>query len=117
MKSQCDRTELCRKADFYPTRAERRDYVVKELKNFTEASQYELKGILGELEQQGLVSSVQSLWSANTLYFKATESVMASLSGRNDIAYIGPMKRSLLIPEAGSPATASNSREITPNVL
>ena len=117
MKSQYNRTELCRKADFFATRAERRDYVVKELKTFTEASQYELKGILGELEQQGLVSSVQSLWSANTLYFKATASVMASLSERDDIAYIGPMKRYSLIPEAGSPAIAPDSREITQNVL
>ena len=116
MKSQYNRTELCRKADFFATRAERRDYVVKELKTFTEASQYELKGILGELEQQGLVSSVQSLWSANTLYFKATASVMASLSERDDIAYIGPMKRYSLIPEAGSPTTAPDSREITPNI-
>ena len=100
MKAQYNRTELCRKADFLATRAERRDYVVKELKTFTEASQYELKGVLGELEKQGLVSSVQSLWSANTLYFKATASVMAILSERDDIAYIGPMKRYPLIPDA-----------------
>lgn len=116
MKAQYNRTELCRKADFFATRAERRDYVVKELKTFTEASQHELKDILGELEQQGQVSSVQSLWSANTLYFKATESVMASLSRRDDIAYIGPMKRYPLIPEIETPRTASASRELTPNV-
>ena len=36
MKAQYNRTELCRKADFFATRAERRDYVVKELKAFTE---------------------------------------------------------------------------------
>ena len=116
MKAQYNRTELCRKADFLATRAERRDYVVKELKTFTEASQYELKGVLGELEKQGLVSSVQSLWSANTLYFKATKSVMASLSERDDIAYIGPMKRYPLIPEIETPRTAFASRELTPNV-
>ena len=116
MKAQYNRTELCRKADFFATRAERRDYVVKELKNFTEASQYELKDILGELEQQGLVSSVQSLWSANTLYFKATASVMASLFERDDIAYIGPMKRYPLIPEIETPRIAFASREITPNI-
>ena len=38
MKAQYNRTELCRKAEFIATRAERRDYVVKELKAFTEAS-------------------------------------------------------------------------------
>lgn len=117
MKAQYNRTELCRKADFFATRAERRDFVVKELKAFTEVSQYELKAILSELEQQGLVSSIHSLWSANTLYFKATESVVASLSGRDDIAYIGPMKRYPLIPEIETSRTASASREVTPNVI
>ena len=117
MKTQYNRTELCRKADFCATHAERRDYVVKELKAFTEASQYELKAILSELEQQGLVSSIHSLWSSNTLFFKATESVIASLSGRDDIAYIGPMKRYPLIPEIETPRTASASREVTPNVI
>ena len=116
MKAQYNRTELCRKADFFATRAERRDYVVKELKAFTEASQHELKGILTELEQQGLVSSVHSLWSANALYFSANESVIASLSMRNDIEYIGPITRYSLIPEVETPRIASASLEITPNI-
>lgn len=34
MKDQYNRTELCRKAEFVPTRAARRDYVVKELQTF-----------------------------------------------------------------------------------
>ena len=116
MKAQYDRTELCRKADFIGTRAERRDYVVKELKAFTEASQYELRGVLTDLERQGLVSSVQSLWSANVLYFSATESVIASLSMRSDIEYIGPIARYSLIPEVETPRVASTLREITPNI-
>ena len=116
MKAQYNRTELCRKADFFATRAERRDYVVKELKDFSEASQHEVRDLLTDLEQQGLVSSVQSLWSANALYFSATESVIASLSTRNDIEYIGPITRHSLIPEAETPRAASASREITPNI-
>ena len=116
MKTQYNRTELCRKADFFATRAERRAYVVKELKDFSEASQHEVRNLLTDLERQGLVSSVQSLWSANALYFSATESVIASLSTRNDIEYIGPITRHSLIPEAETPRAASASREITPNI-
>ena len=116
MKAQYHRTELCRKADFFATRAERRDYVVKELKDFSEASQYEVKELLTDLERQGLVSSIHSLWSANALYFSGTESVIASLSTRNDIEYIGPISRHSLIPEDETPRTASASREITPNI-
>ena len=116
MKAQYNRTELCRKAEFIATRAERRDYVVKELKAFTESSQYELRDLLTDLEQQGLVSSVHSLWSANALYFSTTESVIARLSIRNDIEYIGPITRYPLIPEVETPRVESVSREITPNI-
>jgi serine protease AprX len=116
MKAQYNRTELCRKADCFATRAERRDYVVKELKAFTEASQYELRDLLTELERQGQVSSVHSLWSANAMYFLATKSVIANLSTRNDIEYIGPITRSSLIPEVETPRAATTLREITPNI-
>ena len=116
MKAQYNRTELCRKADFFATRAERRDYVVKDLKAFTEASQSEVRDLLTDLERQGLVSSIHSLWSANALYFSATESVIASLSTRNDIEYVGPITRYSLIPEDETPRVASASREITPNI-
>lgn len=64
MKDQYNRSELNRKVAFIPTRAERRDFVVKELQTFTEASQYDLMLTLSALEQQGLVSSIHSLWSS-----------------------------------------------------
>ena len=70
MKAQYDRSQLCRRADYYPSRAERRAFVVNKLKSFTEASQHDLKSILAEMESHGLVSSVRSLWSANTLYLR-----------------------------------------------
>ena len=73
MKAQYDRSQLSRRADFLPTKAERRDFVVNELKAFSEASQHDLKRTLAEMESHGLVSSVRSLWSANTLYFEATK--------------------------------------------
>ena len=116
MKAQYNRTELCRKADFFATRAERRDYVVKELKAFTEASQYDLKNILAEMEQQDLVSSVHSLWSANALYFSATKSALLNLSERPDIEIISLNIPHQLISEEETPRAASASREITPNI-
>ncbi len=102
MKDQYDRTELCRKADFIPSRTARRDFVVKELRTFTEASQYDLMRTLNELEQQGLVSSIHSLWSANALYFTTTEEVMQSLSEHPDIESITRVKEYPCIPEAAT---------------
>ena len=43
MKSQYDRQQLGRSAAHYTTRAERREFVVNELKQFAEASQYDLR--------------------------------------------------------------------------
>lgn len=100
MKDQYNRAELCRKAEFVPSRAERRDFVVKELQTFTKASQYDLMLTLSALEQQGLVSSIHSLWSANALYFTTTEEVMQSLAERPDIESITPVKQYQWIPEA-----------------
>ena len=83
MKAQYDRSQLCRRADYYPSRAERRAFVVNKLKSFTEASQHDLKSILAEMESHGLVSFVRSLWSANTLYFEATRTALLDLSERS----------------------------------
>jgi len=100
MKAQYDRVQLCQRAEYYPTRTARRDYVVKELKAFTEASQQDLLITLNELEQQGLVSSIQSLWSANALYFTAAEEVIQTLAERPDIASISPViQYPCIIPE------------------
>ena len=100
MKARYDRTELCRRAELYRTKAERRDYVVKELKAFAEASQHDLMVTLKEFEQQGLVSSISSLWSANAISFTATEEVIQMLTQRNDIESITPVKNYQCIPEA-----------------
>ena len=101
MKAQYDRIQLCRQADFYPTKAARRDYVVNELKAFTKASQQDLMVTLNALEQQGLVSSIHSLWSANAVHFTTKEEVVLALAERPDIESISPVKQYLCIPEEG----------------
>ena len=100
MKARYDRTELSHRAAYCPTRAERRDYVVKELKAFAEASQHDLMLTLNELEQQGWVSSVHSFWSANAICLTATEEVVQMLKGRPDIESITPVIKYPCIPQA-----------------
>ena len=117
MKSQYDRAQLNRRADDYVTRAERREFVVNELKTFAEATQYDLKQTLSEMEQRGTVSSPTVLWMANALYFNATKSVIRDLALRNDIAIIGFAKEYHCIPDGEEQKPASVKREITPNVL
>ena len=116
MKSQYDRAKLGRQAAYYPTRTERREHVVKTLKAFSEASQQDLRGLLDEMERQGMVESIHSLWMSNALYFSITESALSCLSERNDIAIISRNVKHQWIPEVEAPVKATDSREITPNI-
>ena len=116
MKAQYDRSQLSRRADFFPTKAERRDFVVKELKAFAEASQHDLKRVLSEMESHGMVSSVRSLWSANTLYFEATKPAILDLAERTDIETITLNTQHQWIAEGETPKPASATRETTPNI-
>ena len=100
MKARYDRAELCRRAEFCPTRAARRDYVVNELKAFAEVSQHDLMLTLNELGRQGLVSNISSLWSANAICLTTTEEVIHTLRERPDIESITHVKRYQCIPEA-----------------
>ena len=116
MKSQYDRSQLCRRASFIQTKSERRTFVFNELKAFTEASQHDIEGVLSEMEQQGMISSVHSLWSANALYFSATKAALIELSKRTDIEIISRNVQHQLIPEEETAGAASDAREITPNI-
>ena len=116
MKSQYDRSQLCRRASFIQTKSERRTFMVNELKACTEASQYNIKEVLSEMEQQGMVSSVHSLWSANALYFSATKAALLELSKRTDIEIISRNVQHQLIPKEETSGAVSDAREITPNI-
>ena len=113
MKAQYDRSQLCRRANYYPSRAKRRAFVVKELKTFTEASQHDLKSVLAEMENHGMVSSVRSLWSANALYFEATKTALLDLSERADIETISHNIQHQWIPDSETQEPASATREVT----
>ena len=117
MKSQYDRAQLNRRADYFVTRAERREFVVNELKEFATASQYDLRHSLSEMERNGMVSSPTILWMANALSFDATKAAINDLARRNDIEIIGYAIERCWIPENEVARQASATREITQNVL
>ena len=117
MKSQYDRMQLNRRADYFVTRAERREFVVNELKAFSEATQYDLKHALSEMEYRGMVTSPTVLWMANALYFDATKAAIRSLALRDDIAIIGFAVERSCIPDGNRKSQTSPMGEITPNVI
>ena len=116
MKSQYDRTQLCRRADYFVTRAERREFVVNELKAFTTASQYDLRNSLKEMQRNGLTTEPTVLWMSNALAFSATKTAIENLAQRNDIDMIGYAIERNWIPDGEEARPAPSTREITPNV-
>lgn len=116
MKAQYDRTQLNGRAAFFPTRKDRKSFVINELKSFAEASQADLRHTLAEMENYGLVMSVHCLWSANALYYSATKTALLNLSERTDIAIVSLNTQYRWIPETEMPKDVSTLREITPNI-
>ena len=117
MKLRCDRNMLNQRASALPTRAERRAFVVDELKHFTEVSQRDLKLSLAEMEQQGEVTAPRTLWMSNSLYFSATKETILALAKRDDIAHIGYNIERKWIEDDEKSTSANETREITPNIL
>lgn len=109
MKAQYDRDVLNRRANTFAMRAERRDFVVKEMKAYAKVSQESLVRLLNILGVD--MHDSMSLFFANALCFSATKDVIMMISGRDDIKIIGLNKKCHLIPEI-----SSESKEITPNI-
>lgn len=116
MKQQYDRGQLCRRADSYTTRSQRRAFVVNELKQFAETSQYDIRQSLAEMEENDMVSSPRVLWMANALCFSANKQAIYTLAQRKDVEVIGFDARVRMIPEDEAPRPAEATRDITPNV-
>ena len=116
LKARYDRDILNRKADAFATRAERRDFVVKELKSFAEASQKDLTEYINSSKDMRFGTS---LWMSNSIAFSATKEAILMISGRDDIKIMGLDKKQHLVPEVISSGDAMNhvnTREITPNI-
>jgi len=116
MKSQYDRAQMNRRADYYVNRAERREFVVNELKAFATASQYDLRHTLAEMQRNDMTTEPSVLWIANAMSFEANKTAIQSLAQRNDIEMIGYAIDRNWIPEGEVAHPASDTREITPNV-
>ena len=115
MKSQYDRQQLGRRAAYYTTRAERREFVVSELKQFAEATQHELRSTLDEMERQDMTTTPRIIWMANALNFSATKQAINDLAMRRDIEIIGfDEEKNMLFDEALKPV--SITRDIAANV-
>jgi len=110
MKSQYDRQQLCRSASHYTMRAERREFVVNELKRFAEASQNDLKASLNEMERHGMTTAPTTLWMTNAITFSATKQAINDLAMRRDVLLIGyDETRHALFDQESTPTRSTQS--------
>ena len=70
------------------TRAQRRDYVVNELKHFSENSQAEVVGFLTDQSTRGQVNVLHRFWIFNGVCCEATADCIGELSMRQDVRYV-----------------------------
>ena len=117
LKAQSDVMELSRMADAFPTKAERRLFVVNALKQQAKESQIDLMNYLNALEINGVVEDVRPLWIVNSVSCYAEESVMDAIARRNDVMTVYQcVEFSCLDDDATIPVECGEGREIAENV-
>ena len=119
LKAQFDAMELSRMANAFPTKVERRLFVVNSLKNQAEESQRDLLSYLNELEIKGLVEEIRPLWIVNSVSCYAEESLMDKISQRDDVLAVYQVEE-FSLPEdedMAIPAERVDGREIAENIV
>ena len=118
LKSQSDVTALSRMADAFPTKAERRDFVVNTLKRQAKESQYDLLNYLNALEANGVVDEIRPLWIVNSVSCMAEAMLLDEIAQRDDVlAVYQCVEFRCLDDDEMIPVGRGDGREIAENLL
>ncbi len=88
-KAQMDENELNDRASSFENKKARREFVINELKYFSEKSQQEVLSIIQSEQRNGKVTNIVSHWLSNSITCTTTKDVIYFLSERDDILIIG----------------------------
>ena len=88
-KAQMDENELNDRASSFENKKARREFVIHELKYFSEKSQQEVLSIIQSEQRNGKVTNIVSHWLSNSITCTTTKDVIYFLSERDDIMIIG----------------------------
>ena len=88
-KAQIDENELNDRASNFENKKARREFVINELKYFSEKSQQEVLSIMQSEQRNGKVTNIVSHWLSNSITCTTTKDVIYLLSERDDILIIG----------------------------
>ncbi len=117
-KSQLDVKELRTNSNNYLDKETKRQAVIKEFKEFSEASQKEVVSFIKSQESKGEVTDMVCHWLSNSITCTTTKDVIEALSKRDDILLIGMnAERKVILEDNKSTRQRDNKMEITSNVL
>ena len=116
MKAQYDQQEMRRKASVYTTKAEKRNFVVNELKSFSEATQSSVLDEIKNLSKAYSVENVKSFWIANMITCEVTKDVIEELALNDDILIIGFNRQQYMLFDDEIPVPAEGTKGLTQNI-
>lgn len=118
LAEQADAQELIRMAEAFPTKAERREFVINTLKRQAEDSQASLIKELNRLEINGLVEEIRPLWIVNSVSCYANEEAISAISQRKDIlTYYVCEEFQCIEDESVTAVELGDEREIAENIV
>ena len=118
MNAQAKVGDLSRAASAFPTKTERRFYVVNTLKRQAKESQYDLLSYLTKLEINGIVSEIRPLWIVNSVSCYAEEWLVDELAKRDDVMIVYRVEGFQYIEseDVTDYDESGSNREVTENV-
>ena len=93
LSEQSDAMALLREAKYFDSRQEQRQFVIETLKRQAETTQYELIGLLNEMERNSMVDEIQQFWLVNCISCKANKAAINDLAQHRDIMTIYHCKK------------------------
>lgn len=118
LAEQADAQELVRMAETFPTKAERREFVINTLKRQAADAQAGLIEELNILEANGLVEEIRPLWLVNSVSCYANEEAVSAISQRKDILAVYQCEEFQCIEDVSVMSSErGDGREIAENIV
>ena len=117
LNAQYPQIELRNKVNTIKNKNAKRNFVVNELKQFSEETQKDLLTLLKNLTHSDSENTCMSFWISNSINCYATIETIETISEHPDVLLIGYDKEQNLLPQHDPPTPVDPTREITNNVL
>ncbi|MDR0365118.1 MAG: S8 family serine peptidase [Bacteroidales bacterium] len=119
LKSQYDQNVMRSKTNAFPAKEAKRNFVINELKTFSNETQNDIKELLNQGSKNAQVSDIKSYWIVNFINCYADNDMIELLATHPDILTIGYDREEQVLfgDDNERIATETTTREIVDNVV